>query len=301
MRNQLLQSSRTVWLLWACAALLPLSVRADAPMTAVVYDRVRGELSPGTEAPSLEQMMNSVRSASPTGLTATLEYGQHVECLECVPLLESKLLASDNAKVREMSAWWLRQRAFGYGRVAVAMRQAVSQETDPARRSRAAEALGEFLDVGGLPALERAAMEDKSASVRVAAVSALGRLNAVEGHAVIAAALDDTEPAVRSAALDQVLRVNNFSDTDALLARLGDGTAEVRASAARLVGQKRVAGAGDALSNMLKADKDPAARQAAAWALGRVGGGQETLRDARVRENEPSVLDAIDIALKMTP
>jgi hypothetical protein len=295
------RSLGTGWVLWVCVALLPLSVRADVTTTAVVYDQERGELSPGTQAPSLEQMMNSIRSASPTSLTATLEYGQHVECLECVPLLEQKLLGSDQPKVREMAAWWLRQRAFGYGRAAVAMRAAVTDDADPTRRSRAAEALGEFLDVRGLPALERAAMEDGSAVVRVAAVRALGRLNALEGHAVLAAAFEDADPGVRTAALDQVLKVNAFSDSDALLARLQDENAQVRSRAAQLTGQMRLTGAGDTLSAMLRMDKSPGVRQAVAWALGRIGGGEQALRDARAKEADPGVLDALDIALRMSP
>lgn len=300
MSMQSFQGSKTGWLLWLGAALLPLGVRADVPTMAVVYDRARGELSPGTQAPSLEQMMNSIRSASPTALTATLEYGQRVECLECVPLLESKLLESAEPKVREMAAWWLRQRPFGYGRVAVAMRSIVTDDADPTRRSRAAEALGEFLDVRGLPALEQAAMEDESAAVRVSAVRALGRMNAREGQAVLAAAFADTDASVRSAALDQVLRVNAFSDTDALLARLQDDDAGVRMRAAQLVGQLRLDGAVDALSGMLSADKSPAVRQTAAWALGRAGGGESTLRSARAKESDPGVQDALDIALQMT-
>jgi hypothetical protein len=294
------RGSKTGWLLWLGAALLPLGVRADVARTAVVYDRVRGELSPGTQAPSLEQMMNSIRSASPTALTATLEYGQHVECFECVPLLESKLLSSADPKVREMAAWWLRQRPFGYGRVAVAMRSIVTDDADPTRRSRAAEALGEFLDVRGLPALERAAMEDESAVVRVSAVRALGRMNAREGHAVLAAAFADTDAAVRSAALDQVLRVNAFSDTDALVERLQDEDAGVRMRAAQLVGQLRLDSAVAALSSMLTADRSPSVRQTAAWALGRTGGADSELRAARSKESDPGVQDALDIALQMT-
>ena len=128
----------------------------------VVYDKERGELSPGTGAPSSERMVNAIRSAPPGALYAMLEYGERVECYECMPLLEQKLLDSDEPDVREIAAWWLRRRPFGYGRAAVAMRTAVIEEDDAVRRSRAAEALGEFMDVRGLAALSQAAMEDES-------------------------------------------------------------------------------------------------------------------------------------------
>jgi hypothetical protein len=301
MRTEIGKGSRLSWVLWIAAALLPLGVRADGSKTVVVYDQKRGELSPGTQAPTLEQMMNAIRSASPTALTATLEYGQRVECMECIPLLEAKLLGSSTPKVREMAAWWLRQRPFGYGRAALAMRSAVIDDADPVRRSRAAEALGEFLDVGGLPALERAAMEDGSAAVRLSAVRALGRMNAREGHAVIAAAFSDEDVQVRRAALDQVLLVNSFDDTDAVLARLQDADPQVRVRAAQIVGARRIAGATDALVGMLGADKSASGRQAAAWALGRLGGAQSALRDARAKERDPAVLDAVDVALRMSP
>jgi HEAT repeat protein len=288
-------------LLWALALAAPLSVHADTPQTFVVYDRVRGELSPGTDAPKLESMMNSIRSASPTALTAVLEYGSRVECMECIPLLSAKLLDSADPKVREMSAWWLRQRPFGYGRVAVAMRKVAVEDQDAMRRGRAVEALGEFLDVGGLPALERAAMEDSSSDVRLAAVRALGRLNAPQGHAVLAAAFEDGDVDVRRAALDQVVKLNHWDNAEAVTARLDDDDVKVRVRAAQITGELRLPGADDALAQILARDKAPAARQAAAWALGRLGGSvaKDALIDARTHEADPGVIDAIDIAIRM--
>ncbi|MFI5309466.1 MAG: HEAT repeat domain-containing protein [Polyangiales bacterium] len=301
MRATFGESPRLQHLLWLGVLLLPLGVHADTSKIVVVYDQKRGELSPGTQAPSLEEMMNSIRSASPTALTATLEYGERVECTECIPLLEGKLLDGENAKVREMAAWWLRQRPFGYGRAAVRMREVVAQDQDPVRRSRAAEALGEFLDVAGLPALEHAAMEDSSAAVRLSAVRALGRLNAREGQAVIAASFEDADPTVRSAALDQVLLVNGFGDSDAVLARLKDGDGEVRMKAAQLAGQMRLLAGRDDLVAVLAGDKSAEVRQAAAWALGRIGGAAADLRTARDKDSDPSVQDAIAVALQMSP
>lgn len=301
MANQTTKRARSGLLLWSLALLAPLGVHADTSKTFVVYDRMRGELSPETQAPKLESMMNAIRSASPTLLTATLEYGQHVECMECVPLLEQKLLHSSDAKVREMSAWWLRQRAFGYGRVAVAMRKTVMEDQDPVRRSRAAEALGEFLDERGLPALEHAATEDKVADVRLSAVRALGRLNSRAGQAVLAAAFEDSDASVRRAAIDQVLKLNAWQDDDAIIARLGDDDAHVRARAAQISGEHELDAAVTQLGALLASDASPAVRQSAAWALGRIGGGaaKNALNDAHAREKDQGVLDAIEIAVRM--
>jgi HEAT repeat protein len=302
MSHRIRSYGRASLLLWPCLMLVPFGVHADtAGEIVAVYDRERGELSPDTQAPEPQRMVNAIRSGSPSSLTALLEYGERVECLECIPLLEQKLLGSDNPKVREMAAWWLRKRAFGYGRAAVAMRSTILEDADPLRRSRAAEALGEFLDVKGLPALREAARNDAAVEVRVAAVRALGRLNARDGRAVLASALGDTDAAVRRAAIDQIQRVNHWSDHDALTARLGDSDAAVRVRAAQLLGQLRVHAAVPALIAALSTRGSGAPRQAAAWALGRIGGeeAKQALSGARDAESDPGVQDAIAVALKM--
>jgi HEAT repeat protein len=289
------------WAALAVMALLPLGAWAqDMLQPRPVYDVRRGELSPGTQAPTTQRMVNAIRSASPSALTAMLEYGERVECYECIPLLEARLLDSDEPETREIAAWWLRRRPFGYGRAAVAMREAVLEDDDPVRRARAAEALGEFLDVRGLPALQQAAMDDAEAGVRKAAVQALGRLNAVAGNTTLAAAMGDEAAEVRLSAVTQVLRVNFFEDHDALLQRLGDEDPKVRLRAAQVVGELQVAAGSEPLQAMLD-DDAPAVRQAAAWALGRVGGdgAGAALRAAEAEEEAPGVRDAIEVALRM--
>jgi HEAT repeat protein len=279
----------------------PLAVLADEMLPeVVVYDFERGELSVGTEAPTSERMVNAIRSAAPGTLYAMLEYGERVECYECIPLLEKKLLDSDNAETREIAAWWLRRRPFGYGRAAVAMRSAVIEDADPVRRSRAAEALGEFLDVKGLPALSQAAMEDDEAVVRASAVTALGRLNTKAGNPIIAQAMLDDDAAVRFAAISQIERVNFFEDYEAIAGRLGDDDTRVRTRAAQISGELKVESAVDDLIELLS-DDETVVRQSAAYALGRIGGSEavSALRDAAERDQEPGVEDAIDIALKM--
>jgi len=289
----------TLW--WLALPLIASSVRADELVHHVVYDRVRGELSVGTEAPTPERMVLGIRSASPTALTALLEYGERVECMACMPLLEDKLLSSGNAQVREMAAWWLRRRPFGYGRAAVSMRKVAVDDADPVRRSRAAEALGEFLDVGGLPSLEHAAMLDDDADVRLSAVRALGRLNAQGGHAAVAAAMQDEDARVRLAALDQVTRMVFFAEDDAIVGALEDEDAQVRLRAAQLVGEHKTTAGVSTLSGLLAHDPRAVVRQAAAWALGRIGGGEAgaALRTADADERDESVRDAIAVALRM--
>jgi HEAT repeat protein len=288
---------------WFIAAwLIGSSVLADDLGPEVkVYDRERGELSPGTGAPTRESMMNAVRSATPTRLYAMLEYGERVECFECIPLLADKLLSSDSAQVREISAWWLRRRPFGFGPIMVKMRKVAVEDGDATKRERAAAALGEFLDPHAAGTLTQVAMNDTESTVRVAAVRALGRLNALEGHAGLSAALGDTDAQVRKAALDQVLKVNFFDDMPGLLGRLDDADASVRRTAAQLAGELRIGEAAEPLMGMLMADDDAQVRQAAAIALGRIGGSdaKSALSDAKKLEKNDSVQDAIAIAARM--
>ena len=277
------------------------SVGAHADDTVFVHDRERGELSPGTGAPTRERMVNAIKSASPTALYAMLEYGERVECFECIPLLADKLLSSDNAQTREISAWWLRRRSFGLGPIMVRMRKVIETDADPVMRSRAAEALGEFLDPHAVPSLEKAVMEDRAVDVRKAAVRALGRLNAVAGLPSLTAALEDEDASVRKAALEQVTRVNFFADDAALIARLADEDAAVRRAAAQLAGERRIADTVDPLMGLLMTDESPQVRQAAAISLGRIGGSdaREALRDAQKVEDHDLVRGAIDVALRM--
>src|SRR5205823_822482 len=128
-------------------------------------------------------MVNTIMSSTPTRLYATLEYGERVECFECIPLLADKILTSNDAQTREISAWWLRRRTFGFAAVMVKMKQVANEDQDPVRRARAASALGEFLDPNAQETLSKLATEDSEASVRLAAVRALGRLNVTTGQA----------------------------------------------------------------------------------------------------------------------
>jgi len=264
------------------------------------YSR-RGEISPGTAAPSIAQMLATIQSGSPEKLRATLEYGERVVCQECVPLLEKKLLESSVARVREMSAWWLRRQPFAAPALVTKLRKLVRADTDPVRRARAAEALGEFMDPFAVAELSDAAMADGDPGVRVAAVHAIARLNNDAGFAVFTDTLRDIDTDVKLATLDELVNIGAFRDYGALIALLGDTSAEVRTRAARLCGEYRVQEAQSTLIAMLEGEPAAPARKAAAWALGRVGGaeGQTALTEAAGREREQGVLDAIRIAQRM--
>ncbi len=283
---------------------LALSGSVDVQAQAVVETREysrRGELSPGTSAPTLAQMVTAIQSGSPEKLKATLEYGERVLCQECVPLLEKNLLESGKPRVREMSAWWLRRQPSAAPAMVVRLRKLVRTDADPVRRARAAEALGEFMDAHAVAELPDAALMDGDATVRVAAVHALARMNSDVGFAVLTDTLSDADTSVKIATLDELVNIGAFRDHGALITLLGDTSAEVRTRAARLCGEYRVLEAQSTLIAMLEGDAAPQARKAAAWALGRVGAadGQSALASASGVEQDQGVLDAIRIAQRM--
>jgi HEAT repeat protein len=274
-----------------------------------VYDRAAGELSPDTRAPTREQLMAAIDGSSPSRLAALLEYGERVECHECVPLLERRILEDADPMVREMAAWWLRRHPFGFAAVYREIRTVLvgdeesgrAPDPDPVRRARAAEALGEFMDVHGVAHLTRAFERDADSGVRVAAVRGLARINSPAGLPVISRALADADRAVVDAALRSVLQINFFRDYAALLPLLAHEDAAIRRRAALLVGTFAVRDASPALAAMLRGDSDEMVRQAAAWALGRIGTpeARAALSEAMATEGSRRVLDAVEVALRM--
>ncbi len=275
-------------------------VSAEDRAATAGYSR-KGELSPNTDAPGQDSMVNAIKNGSPESLKATLEYGERVVCEACVPLLADKLVESDNPRVREISAWWLRRQVFAGPAALVRLRKQIGTETDAVKRARIAEALGEFMDPHALPELTDAALEDKDAVVRAAAVRGLARLNSDGGAAVIADVLADKSAIVKLAALESLLTVRYFADHDALIKLLGDGDTTVRQRAARLSGEMQIRGAEPVLVALLRGDESAQVRQAAAWALGRVGGesGRQALITAKTSEKDSRVVDAIEVAQRM--
>jgi HEAT repeat protein len=264
------------------------------------HDRARGECSPGTSAPSQDAMMAVITSGSTQSLMSTLEYGQLVDCHACVVPLMNRVLEDDSARAREFGAWWLRQRTFSASMAFDFFRRTLEGDTDPVRRARAAEAVGEFLTPHAVPLLTEA-LTDLDAGVREAAVRGLGRTNHIQSQLGIATAMADAAPEVRLAAVKQVNLINAFTQFDSLIGALADADASVRQEAALQAGQRNVTDAVPALSALLTADEDANVRRAAAWALGSIGGSeaQTALGDALATESDENVLQAISIARQM--
>ena len=244
-------------------------------------------------------------NVAPTRIWKVLEHGEKLECLACVPVV-SKLLYNSNAKTREISAWWLRRRIFGVFGPGQVYQQTLetlaNPEANESKRVYAANALGEFLSPGGVPALSKAISSDASALVRVAAVAGLERLNSSGASGELTLALGDGDEQVRLAALHATTRINSFQDVGAVVALISDPSSLVRRRAAESLGVMKAEDAVMGLIALTSADQesDAGVRAAAVWALGQIGSGEA--RDAILAardDSDPSVRSAATIAGRM--
>jgi hypothetical protein len=245
----------------------------------------------------------SMGNVAPTRIWKVLEHAERVECLDCIVDVK-QLLWDNNAKTREISAWWLRRRIFGVfgpGQVYEEVLTTLRESQDERLRAYAAQAIGEFLVQSGVPHVARAVLEDPSPSVRLSAVNALARLNHEGPRGEIAAAMQDEDERVRLAALHAALRVHVFSGVAEVVALIDDPSAQVRRKAARTLGAMRTSDAvlGLILLTSPEREPEPGVRAAAVAALGRLA--DSSARSAVTRALEDSdqyVRDAARISLQ---
>jgi HEAT repeat protein len=246
-----------------------------------------------------DRIKSVAASGSMMAIWETLEHGERVECLDCIPSVEP-LLYDANPRTREIAAWWLRRRVFGVfgaGEVYQRTLQTLSSDPDPKRRTNAAYALGEFLAAPGIEACATAIDKDGDPNVRAAAASALGRLND-DGRGALSKALGDADGRVKLSALASAGRVNTFTDVQSVARLTGDADAKVRRRSAELLGAMRAKDSVDGLIALTK-DGDASVRNSAVHALGQI-------RDGRARgalealSNDPDglVRDQALIALR---
>jgi hypothetical protein len=152
-------------------------------------------------------------SGAPMQIWEALEHGERVECLGCVSVV-APLMYSENPQNREIAAWWLRRRmlgVFGPGEVYEQTLSTLATNSNPTTRAYAASAIGEFLLGNGIANVAQALTHDSSPMVRQYAASALGRLND-DGSGALAGAFTDSDENVRIAALTAAGRINSFTD-----------------------------------------------------------------------------------------
>lgn len=240
-------------------------------------------------------------SGAPTNIWETLEKGEKVECLDCIPSVEP-LLYDANPQTREIAAWWLRRRVFGVfgpGQVYERTVKTLQSDADPRRRAYAAYALGELLVAPGIEEVAAAINRDGDPTVRAAAASALGRLND-DGRGALSKALGDVDSRVKNAALASAGRINTFTDIAAVGRLVGDGDAAVRRHAVELLGSMRAKDSVDGLIALAQGDPDANVRNAACHALGALGElrARPVLEAVSKRDADGLVRDQAAIALR---
>jgi len=250
---------------------------------------------------SPDRIKSAAAGGSMSTIWETLEHGERVECLDCIPAVEP-LLYDANPRTREISAWWLRRRMFGVFGPGEAYERTVNtlkSDGDPKKRAYAAYALGEFLAAPGIEACKTAIETDKDAGVREAAASALGRLNS-DGGGALSKAMGDSEAKVRLAGLASAGRVNTFADAPAVAKLVGDGDAVVRRNAAELLGSLKVKDSAAALTALAKNDPNADVRGSACHSLGelRASSARSVLEDVAKTDTNGLVRDQAAIALR---
>ncbi|HEX8791903.1 MAG TPA: HEAT repeat domain-containing protein [Polyangiaceae bacterium] len=250
---------------------------------------------------SPDAIKSAAASAAPTKIWETLEHGEFVECLDCIPFV-APLLYDANAKNREIAAWWLRRRIFGVfgaGEVYEQTLSTLASDSDPLRRMYAANAVGEFLTGAGVPSVAQALLHDGDPRVRAASASALGRLND-DGAGALGTAMGDTDPSVKLAALGAAGRINSFSGLSQVAALTTDATPEVRRRAIEVLDGLHATDAIVPVSAAAQKDADPRVRAMACHALGVFGDSSVTTLLTNLSQNDPDqfVRDEASIALK---
>ena len=263
---------------------------------------VYGQARPDQEyLSSPEAIKSATIGGAPTLIWATLEHGEKIECLDCIPFV-SPLLYDANPKNREIAAWWLRRRVlgvFGPGEVYEQTLQMLASGTNPLNRAYAANALGEFLFAPGVAACAQAVVADGDARVRAAAASALGRLND-DGSGALGQAMSDSDPSVKLAALASAGRINSFSSFSAAAGLTTDATPEVRRRAVEVLDGLNARDAVAAVAAAAQKDADAGVRAAACHALGTFADSSASSLLQNLSQNDPDqfVRDQAQIALK---
>jgi len=260
----------------ACAALMSGAAaksenpNKDGAGTAAVYGNIAPDQIEFLSTP--DRIKSVASSGAPTAIWETLEHGEKVECLDCISVVEP-LIYDANAKTREIAAWWLRRRVFGVFGPGEAYERTINTlkgDGDARRRAFAAYALGEFLAAPGIDACATALATDADPGVRVAAASALGRLND-DGAGALGKAMADADGRVKIAAMSAASRINQFADAPSVTRGLGDADPQVRRRALELLDAMHARDAIATVATLAKSDPDADVRGAACHALGAFG------------------------------
>ena len=250
---------------------------------------------------SPDRIISVTTSNSPSLIWETLEHGEKVECLQCIPVV-ANLLYDQHQQTREIAAWWLRRRIFGVfgdGQVYVQTLNTMKSDPNAQKRAYAAYAIGEMLDASGIQPLADVITNDSSPLVRSAAASALGRMNSA-GNGALSKALIDSDPGVQTAAIKAAGRVNEFTDEQTASKLVGSPNATVRALGVGLLEDLHAKDTVASVISLAQNDADVNVRIASCHALGSFRDSSASSALQNIANNDASTLvrDAATIALR---
>jgi HEAT repeat protein len=250
---------------------------------------------------SPDRIISVTSSNSPSLIWETLEHGEKVECLQCIPPVAG-LLYDQHQQTREIAAWWLRRRIFGVfgpGQVYEQTLNTLKSDGNAQKRAYAAYAIGEMLDQSGIQPLADAIATDSSALVRAAAASALGRMNSA-GNGALSKALGDADPSVQIAGIKAAGRVNEFADEQTASKLVGSPDPTVRRLGVQLLEDLHAKDTVASVISLAQKDADTNVRIAACHALGvfRDASAQSALQGIVTNDASTLVRDAATIALR---
>jgi HEAT repeat protein len=238
---------------------------------------------------SYASIKNAISSGNPDSIVAEIERAEKLPCGSCIDLVKP-LIDADDARLRDVAAWWLAKRAI---RDQVRDEMFVRLQSGDSESARnAAEVLGRFAHPDALMGLEIAVHDaNLSGEARAAAATAIGSIGHYAGKAMLEGALTSEAAPVREAAARALREIRGNVDAALVVDLLSDESDSVALEAARTVGALREQTAVEGLAALVTdQSRDALVRRDAAWALGKIGDGaaRDVLRS--VSEEDPSML-----------
>ncbi len=250
---------------------------------------------------------SAIRSGSVDAIQSELERAEVLVCSACSKLV-LPLIDHDDAKVRQVAAWWLVRRG-ARSALFVEMAERLGQPDSKLARN-AADVLGEMRMLKAIPSLG-AALNNPAfdGEARASMARALGQIGHMGGLTALRQAMTTDRGEVRAAAAAALRDLRGYTDPSPAASLLNDGDAEVRLEAIDSIAYTRsqamqsVSGnaIAQSLVNLAASDPDERVRKKAIWALGEIGApfhiAGPALQQAAAADESPFVRSLADAAL----
>lgn len=226
---------------------------------------------------SYRSLKNAINTGNRDSIVAEIERAEKLPCAPCFDLV-MPLVDHSNADIRDVAAWWISKRAVRTQVRDDMFERLTGGDTELARN--AAEVLGRFMHPDALMPLELAIHDDALGDdARAAAAVAVGSIGDYRGKAILEGALTSESAAVRAAAAKGLRNIRGNVDALAVVEVLGDDDESVISEAIITLGAlQEVNAAADLGDIVTDVTLSVTVRKRAAWALGKVGAGNDDAR-----------------------